>query len=319
MRGVKVRTTVAKKHRLNAKLKKQADEDQTHVHLGHYLAYVRTELDQEASCLEMPWTMILLLSFAVVMFMHLRPDQVLVVENAWKTDIEENANFAWSEHFGHKTVYDVDSIPDFWAWLRLGMLPLLGNTWLWSEGRLDAAYAATPFSTPDLPTVLDLSYGIFADEPWGNASLPVRGDFLHFNRIVAGVRLQQERAIGSWEACHVPTSMPEDLWKRWLGKPCMLATPSYFLRPEVHWAHSFHSPQRVEWMLSGSLQELQQMTLDMEDGAVPEVGPADVRPAKAELRRLEAHLCRLRGSMTTRRGSSSAQWRTTRTMGFFPR
>ena len=35
----------------------------------------------------------------------------------------------------------------------------------------------------------------FAPSTWFPAE-----DFLHFNRIVAGVRLQQERAIGSWEA-----------------------------------------------------------------------------------------------------------------------
>ena len=82
--------------------------------------------------------------------------------------IEEGATFAWSGNFGHKNaaileassllkhidersglrvrgwgiierscqVYDVNSLADFWSWLRLGFLPLLvQHSWAWSEGR----------------------------------------------------------------------------------------------------------------------------------------------------------------------------------------
>lgn len=241
--------------------------------LGIYLDWVRGELESEASCLEMPWTMLMLLCFAALTFMHVRPDYTLTVESAWKYAIEENANFAWSQNFGHKNVYDVDSIADFWSWLRLGLLPNLArHSWLWSEG-LDAGYAdaanETTFNASQLPSVLDLAYGLFPDEPWGNASIPVRDDFYHFNRVVAGIRLRQERTTGSWEACKVPPGLSEDLWKEWLGKPCMLAEPNYFLKPEVHQAEVFNGePQRVEWMLTAqqSLQELHTMALDMEDG-----------------------------------------------------
>ena len=32
-------------------------------------------------------------------------------------------------------VYDVNSLADFWSWLRLGFLPLLvQHSWAWSEG-----------------------------------------------------------------------------------------------------------------------------------------------------------------------------------------
>ena len=264
----KVRTKTTKKR--GQSTQKSLNDEQGSLQLGIYLQWVHTELESEASCLEMPWTLLMLFSFAALMFMHVRPDHTLTLESAWKYAIEENANFAWSQNFGHKNVYDVDSIADFWSWLRLGLLPnLLKHSWTWSEG-LDSAYATNRnFSTSDLPSVLDLAYGLFPDEPWGNTSLPVRDDFHHFNRIVAGIRLQQERATGSWEACHLPPSVPEDLWKQWLGKPCMPADPNYFLHPEVQQAETFTGePQRVEWMLSAhqSLRDVTAMTMDMEDG-----------------------------------------------------
>ncbi|CAE7155511.1 PKD2 [Symbiodinium pilosum] len=246
------------------------------VQLGLYLLWLRNELDSEAAFLEMPWTMLLLLTFAVIVYMHTRPDFVVVVEGGWKSAIEESATFAWSDHFGHKNVHDVNSLADFWSWLRLGLLPLLvQHSWAWSEG-LDGAYTklasanfSENFSMQNLPERLDLAYGLFADEPWGRAKLPVRDDVLSYNKIVAGIRLQQERAVGSWEACNIPASMPEELWKDWLGKPCMVSEPSYFLTPEVHDSETFNGePMRVEWMLTAQqdLQELQMLALDMEDG-----------------------------------------------------
>lgn len=264
----KVRSKSAKRKTTSGQ--KSLNDEQGGLELGTYLQWVHGELESEASCLEMPWTLLMLLSFAALMFMHVRPDHTLTVESAWKSAIEENANFAWSQQFGHKNVYDVDSIADFWSWLRLGLLPhLLQHSWSWSEG-LDDAYAATaPFNSSDLPPVLELAYGLFPDEPWGNTSLPVRDDFHHFNRIVAGIRLQQERASASWEACRVPPGVPEEQWKMWLGKPCMPADPAYFLRPEVAQAETFTGePQRVEWILSAhqSLQDASAMVMDMEDG-----------------------------------------------------
>ncbi|OLP95737.1 Polycystin-2 [Symbiodinium microadriaticum] len=267
---VRVRGRATRK-RVNRKAG-SVQQDREALQLGLYLSWLRNELDSEAACLEMPWTMLLLLTFAVIVYMHTRPDFVVVVEGAWKSAIEEGATFAWSGNFGHKNVYDVNSLADFWSWLRLGFLPLLvQHSWAWSEG-LDEAYRSANLSgnfSSSLPDRLDLAYGLFADEPWDSARLPVRDDFLSYQKIVAGIRMQQERAVGSWEACHIPSSMPEDLWKDWLGKPCMLADQSYFLTPEVHQSETFNGePMRVEWFLTmkQALQELQMMTLDMEDG-----------------------------------------------------
>jgi len=246
------------------------------VQLGIYLSWVKNELDSESACLELPFTLLVLVSFSVFALLHLKQHETYVVEGSWKSDIEENANFAWAQNFGHKSVYDVNSVPDFWSWLRLGFLPLAArHVWPFSE-ELQLAYNSTfrssnlsaPFSVSQLPSNFTLNYGIEFDEPWGQANLPVRDDVKGFNRIVAGIRLRQERAKGSWESCKMPDTVPVEKMRAWLGKPCMPAEPKYELTPEAGHAEVFGEPQRVEWLLTQrrSLQELQLIALDMEEG-----------------------------------------------------
>jgi len=248
------------------------------IELGSYLAWVKNELETEAACLEMPFTFVLLISFSMLALLHLKQDRTFTVEGTWKFDLEENANFAWSHNFGHKTVHDVNSIPDFWSWLRIGFLPLVvQHTWGFSEGLAlsyhDIApamnFSAAAFDPSQLPGRYDLNFGLLPDESFANVTLPVRDEFLHYNMIVAGIRLRQERPEASWASCRVPSAMPEELWKAWIGKPCMPAQPAYELTPEVGDAEGFNGePARTEWLLSArhSLQELQLTALDMEDG-----------------------------------------------------
>eukprot|EP00931_Biecheleriopsis_adriatica_P084400 TRINITY_DN5821_c0_g1_i1.p1 TRINITY_DN5821_c0_g1~~TRINITY_DN5821_c0_g1_i1.p1 ORF type:complete len:974 (-),score=182.80 TRINITY_DN5821_c0_g1_i1:36-2660(-) len=258
----------------------QSDEEKKKeggIEMGVYLSWIKSEIDSETACLELPFTFLMLIFFCVMSVFHLKQERTYVVEKAWKFDIEENANFAWSQNFGHKTVHDVNSIPDFWSWFRIGFLPLLiQHSWGFSEG-LDDAYVAaqdflggsTSFDTSQLPGQYNISHGLKPDETWASATLPVREEVLHFNQIVAGIRLRQERAKATWESCKIPPSMPEELWKGWLGKPCMPASPTYELTPEVWHAEDFYGePSRVEWMLGAreSLQDMQNMALDMEDG-----------------------------------------------------
>merc|ERR1719310_475503 len=54
------------------------------------------------------------------------------VDNAMEFDIVENANFAFAGiipfengRMGQKNIYDVNSIPDFWSWFGMGLVPLL--------------------------------------------------------------------------------------------------------------------------------------------------------------------------------------------------
>merc|ERR1719446_738675 len=104
------------------------------------MSYVKNEVDSEASCLELPMTIVLLCSFSCLAILHLKQDKVYAVERALSFDTEENANFAWSHNFGHKTIVDVNSIADFWSWLHIGFLPLVvQHSWGYSED-LQAAH-----------------------------------------------------------------------------------------------------------------------------------------------------------------------------------
>eukprot|EP00746_Dinoflagellata_sp_MGD_P085766 gnl/MRDRNA2_/MRDRNA2_33937_c0_seq2.p1 gnl/MRDRNA2_/MRDRNA2_33937_c0~~gnl/MRDRNA2_/MRDRNA2_33937_c0_seq2.p1 ORF type:complete len:966 (+),score=177.31 gnl/MRDRNA2_/MRDRNA2_33937_c0_seq2:160-2898(+) len=104
------------------------------VELHTYLSWIKSELDDENACLELPFTIILLISFSCLAIMHLAQHRVFSLEETIEFDIKENANFAWSHAFGHKGIFDVNSIADFWSWLRLGFFPLVfQQSWAYSE------------------------------------------------------------------------------------------------------------------------------------------------------------------------------------------
>lgn len=154
-----------------------------------YLKYIKSQLDMEAACLELPFTLLLLISFSFAAMMHLNQQSVFAVEQAIEQDIHENANFAFSHAFGHKGLVDVHSFADFWSWLRLGLLPLMvQETWAYSEDY--ASDAATRFTNANLK---------FSNPPsrWrigafgGGAKIPVKGDYLRYNKIIGGLRFRQ--------------------------------------------------------------------------------------------------------------------------------
>lgn len=249
------------------KKEQKPEEDDNSLQLGVYLSWVKNELDSENACLELPFTMVLLISFSCLAYLHLHQDQVLAVEGSLRFDIEENANFAWSHNFGHKTIFDVNSIPDFYSWFRIGFLPLVvQHSWSYSEA-LPAAYLAANFSQPfdsaELPGQWRLAaYGA------NSRSVPVRNDYLRHSRILGGMRLRQERSEGSYEDCQLPAQVPEELWRPWLGKPCFPPERAYELAPEPSHAEAFGEPRRLEWLLPGqdSLDDLRAAAVDMEDG-----------------------------------------------------
>jgi hypothetical protein len=252
----------------------EAEQQRRGIPLGHYMTYVKDQVDKENSCLELPMTIILLLSFSALAIMHLKQDKVFAVEGALRFDIEENANFAWSHNFGHKTIFDANSIADFWSWLHLGFLPLVvQHSWSYSEDLQDAYTSLNeshPFSTADLPG--SYHWPVDADSAnkftGPNVSIPIRDDYLHYNRLIGAIRLRQERSESSFDLCRIPAAVPEELWKSWLAKPCMPADPKYEMTPEVGDAESFGEPARVEWLAPAkhTLQQLQHKVIDMEDG-----------------------------------------------------
>jgi hypothetical protein len=98
------------------------------VEMNVYLEFIKNELETEANCLQLPMTILLLLSFAFLATAHLGQKQIYAVEESIEFDITENANFAFAHAFGHKGLVDVNSIADFWSWMRLGFFPLSCST-----------------------------------------------------------------------------------------------------------------------------------------------------------------------------------------------
>lgn len=72
------------------------------------------------------------------------------IESGLEDYITDNANYAYLDNnlvqnypYGFKTLNDIYSIADFWSWMRLGFIPLLGiSQWEWSEN-LQRHYAPT--------------------------------------------------------------------------------------------------------------------------------------------------------------------------------
>jgi len=257
--GVVNGVPVEEKAPLSPTSAKSEDQPQESLELGEYLTWIKNQIDEENACLELPFTLMLLISFSLLSLLHLKQDRVFVVENSLKFDLEENGNFAWSHNFGHKTIHDANSIGDIWSWARIGYIPLVvQQSWSYSED-LQSAYdylnATHPFSTDDLPSHF--------------RGMPVRDDYLRHNRIIGGIRFQQERSESGYELCRFPGSIPEDVWKKWWSKPCMPTPKTYELRPQPEDAESFKvPPSKVEYLFPSldSVTELQRQLIDMEDG-----------------------------------------------------
>jgi len=217
-----------------------------------YLKWLKREMDLEKACLELPFTIALLLAFSAFAILALRQDIVYSVEHAISKDLEKNANFAFSEHMGHKELRDVQTVADFWSWLRLGFLPQVARpVWAYSEGRVGSVFD------------LDLNQTWRLND-FGNEPLPLPGEYLHFNRVVGGLRFRQRASAAS--SCRFPGT--GDAWQRWYGKPCMPNYQEIFFTPEVDDAEVFADAVRIEWMLPGldDYDRMHSQVIDMEDG-----------------------------------------------------
>mmetsp|Transcript_73367 Transcript_73367/g.203659 ORF Transcript_73367/g.203659 Transcript_73367/m.203659 type:complete len:903 (+) Transcript_73367:149-2857(+) len=234
-----------------------------------YLRWVKSQLDNENACLELPVTILLLVSFSCLALFHLNQNLAFTVEQGIERDIRNNANFAFAHHFGHKDIVDVHSFADFWSWLRLGLIPLvIQPSWGYSEEYAAGAAAAmgrfnTSNVNPSAPTELWQMPGYGMSAPM----VPARGDYLRFNRIIGGLRFRQQLAPAAVEYCTFPESAPREAWMQWYGKPCMPAWEELAFKPTSEDAEVFDHPDRVEWMyLLDPLTSFIAKAVDMEDG-----------------------------------------------------
>eukprot|EP00928_Gymnodinium_smaydae_P003725 TRINITY_DN11317_c0_g2_i1.p1 TRINITY_DN11317_c0_g2~~TRINITY_DN11317_c0_g2_i1.p1 ORF type:complete len:907 (-),score=114.64 TRINITY_DN11317_c0_g2_i1:119-2839(-) len=246
-----------------------ADSTEPGVPKSVYLKWIQSQLRNENSCLELPTTILLLITFSLVAYWHLDQKTVFAVEQGIEQDIIENANFAFSHYFGHKGLHDVHSFADFWSWTRLGFLPLvIQPTWAYSEEYATDALAAARLTNAAAQPVSPEELWKFEGYGPSAKSVPIRGDYLHYHRIIGGIRFRQQVAQRAEELCVFPGTATSEQWRKWYGKPCMPAWEELTFDPTSEDAEQFSHQERVEWMLLDvdSYEDMIGMTVDMEDG-----------------------------------------------------
>mmetsp|Transcript_44462 Transcript_44462/g.81176 ORF Transcript_44462/g.81176 Transcript_44462/m.81176 type:complete len:1029 (-) Transcript_44462:49-3135(-) len=171
--------------------------------------HLKTEVQQEAACKTVPFTLLLVVSYAWMVIAHMDAPVLRAVEDSVRHDVADNANFAFdSIYYGHKDIEDVNSYADFWSFMQQGLIPLLfiqERQWsedvvdehLYPDGarRLNSEFHKVPLDEPWLPinatrrlTALEdrRPFEALPEERWGL--------LLNYNRIVGGLRLRQERS-----------------------------------------------------------------------------------------------------------------------------
>eukprot|EP00434_Breviolum_minutum_P035410 symbB.v1.2.031347.t1/scaffold3626.1/size81632/4 len=242
----------------NKKAVRQESLEENGVAESIYANWIKEELQKEAACLELPFSVAFLAAFAFFALGYLAQDVVMSVENSIETDIIENANFAFEGYFGNKNVNDVNDFSDFWSWTRLGLLPLVfpDLPYTYSEG---------------IENVVPAGYNLSAlpsrwRYPGYAKASPVQNDYLKYNRIIGGIRFRQEVSVDNKATC---TSFgDENIFKEWIGKPCTHYA-QHELPPDLVATESFATaPARVEWFLpeAEGNAALIQHVIDMEDG-----------------------------------------------------
>lgn len=194
----------------------------------HLVRYLRNEIKEAEACMSLPFTLLLVASFSVVAVSHDRASQVRSIEDSLEQDVRENANSAFTgDYIGNKGLEDVNSFADFWSWMRLGLVPLL-----WHQ---------QPFFHEGFELAHNYSAYLY------NVSIEDRGFWLHYNRIIGGLRMVQERdSPEGGEQCSTLSSL-----LTLYNAPCVGGF-DYDLEPEMgipaERAKHTQNPQREEWL-----------------------------------------------------------------------
>mmetsp|Transcript_89272 Transcript_89272/g.257471 ORF Transcript_89272/g.257471 Transcript_89272/m.257471 type:complete len:773 (-) Transcript_89272:147-2465(-) len=130
--------------------------------------YLQLELKGEQEVRSLPWAIVSVMLYALVLLYHESVHLNNAVEGAIDFDITENANFAFVDHMGFKNYEHVNNFADFWSWMGKGFVPL---TLQWQ-------HPASEGSGLDI----------------GNLSARDRRQYLWHNLMLAPVKLSQELA-----------------------------------------------------------------------------------------------------------------------------
>jgi hypothetical protein len=197
----------------------------------------------------MPLVFAMFILYFFSCYLHWDPERLHAMDQAVSFDLKENANFAFGGDFpfengrmGHKNLFDINSIADFWSYMDLGLTPLFwAEDWELSETRSNV-YARC--NRPEMFQYFGWSnsstmplHGHAYDDVCPQAKpLPPRpsqfyannnrGTYLYYNSAIGGVRLRQERS----EPEDCPNA--DDTLLSVLFRGVCVPEQGYFLKPD---------------------------------------------------------------------------------------
>lgn len=197
-----------------------------------FCEWMEKEMQESESCWSLPFTLLLVISYTGVMVNHHDCITVHSVEHSLVDILEEKMVFAWSgTNIGHKTIYDINSVVDFYSWMNKGFVQELFPP----EPPRSEGFNASDFSQE----IQDKLSNEFRGYPQPKYTRIIET----FNYVVGGIMMRQERSErDKGEEC---PSMQE-LFK-FYGRPCSHGL-LYELEPDPFHARFTHEPQRIEWL-----------------------------------------------------------------------
>mmetsp|Transcript_5397 Transcript_5397/g.13058 ORF Transcript_5397/g.13058 Transcript_5397/m.13058 type:complete len:766 (+) Transcript_5397:143-2440(+) len=192
------------------------------VPLKVFRKYMQSEVDEQSACWGLPFTLLLVVSYATAAITHDESKVIRAVEDALEIEVEERAKFAYGgPNMGFKDLEDVNSIADFWSWMSLGLMPaIVQESPLLHEmyNQSDPRYIAASQEEVD------------------------PGIWLNYNRVVGAIRMQQERTGEDDRPCPNLKAL-----RSFYGLDCVHGL-GYELDPEMWIARGpIHNPARTEW------------------------------------------------------------------------
>mmetsp|Transcript_46446 Transcript_46446/g.108144 ORF Transcript_46446/g.108144 Transcript_46446/m.108144 type:complete len:1020 (-) Transcript_46446:35-3094(-) len=231
--------------------------------------HLKTEVQQEAACKTVPFTLLLVVSYAWMVIAHMDAPVLRAVEDSVRADVADNANFAFdSLYYGHKDIEDVNSYADFWSFMQQGLIPLLFiQERQWSEdvvsehlypdgarrleSNYDKAHTSLPSSAGRRLTAIEdrRPFEALPEERWGL--------LLNYNRIVGGIRMRQERMLE--KSCGMESGL-EDFY----GELC--TGDRYPTDPDMNEARSTDADENAtRWIwVNQSQEQISAQLIDME-------------------------------------------------------
>lgn len=186
--------------------------------------YVEDELERSAACWGLPFTLLLVISYCLVALQHDNAPLVRSVEDSLKYDVEGSMLFTYiGPYAGHKNILDIDSVDEFWSWMNRGLLPVVfAHEHQFAEGydESDPRYIRAANQTYD------------------------KGLWLNFNRVVGGIRMQQERSGDDKKEKECGSIK---ILRAFYGMDCV-AGHGYELDPEMRGARTTTDPQNTVWL-----------------------------------------------------------------------